>query len=194
MSNQYDKHVFLICDSVTHEDFIALAKREYWKLISEDKGDGKLTGFEQVWIAMDGKTKIHYVDEPGLGGIRFIVLHGPGENEIVDVLGAELALRTSINVIRLAREAQSDDEKCLSAYELAVVFVKFDPRAMEILKSYYYGGSDKVRIRVAQALRYRGWPEGAKFLEEIAKVDDYPELRDYAAKMADNVKAMQKKD
>ena len=194
MSDQDEKLILLVCDSTTHEDFVALAKREQWRLVSEDIGDGKITGSEQAWIAKDGKTEIHYVDEPGLGGIRFIVVHGPGKIGIIDILAPNLELRTSINIVRVAREAQSDEEKCVSAYELAAVFPMFDPQAMDILKSYYYGGSDQVRIRVVQALTYRGWPEGVEFMEEISGTDDYSELRKYAAEMADMWKTRQRQD
>lgn len=184
MVTNYEKHVFLIHEATTHEDFAALAAREQWTLAAESKGDGKITGFAQAWIARDGETEVHYVDEPGLGGIRFLVLKGPGLNDVIDLIGPALQLRTSINVVRHAREAQTDAEKRIAAYELAVVFPTFNPQAMEILKSYYSGGSDEVRTRVVQALTYRAWPEGIEFIGEIARVDDYPELRKYAADMA----------
>jgi hypothetical protein len=184
MGDEYESHVFLVCEATTREDFVALALREHWHLAAESVGDGKITGFAQAWVAADGKTEIHYVEEPGLGGVRFVLIKGPGINDIIDIIGIELQLRTSINVVRHALSAQSDEQKSESAYELAAVFPTFNSQAMDILKGYYSFGSDQVRIRVVQALTYRGWPEGLEFLDEIAKSDDYPELRQYAAKMA----------
>lgn len=189
MIDRNDFHIFLICDATTHEDFVALALREHWRLDFEDNGDGKITGYDQAWVAGDEKTEIHYIDEPGLGGVRFLALKGPMIDDIIDILGLELQLRTSINVVRIALKARTDEEKRESAYELAVVFPTFDPQALEILKSYYLGGSDQVRIRVVQALAYRGWPEGLEFLDEITRVDEYSELREYAAKIANMLRS-----
>ena len=160
MAETAKSSVFILCKSTSFDDFVALAERERWALVNQHDGDGKVTGFSQARIAPDGETEIHYVNEPSLGGIRFLVLRGPGAGEAADAIGRDLDVRTSINVVRVARQAKTDEEKRTSAFELAVVFRESDPRALEILRSYYEGGSDPVRRRVIAALTYRGWTEG----------------------------------
>lgn len=176
--------VFLLCDSTSFDDYVSLAERERWVLVNQNDGDGKVMGFSQARVAPDGETEIHYVDEPSLGGVRFLVIRGPGSGEVADAVGRDLEVRTSINIVRIARQARTDEEKRTSALELAVVFRESDPRALEILRGYYEGGSEPVRRRVISALTYRGWPEGVDMLEHISRVDASPELRGLAQEMA----------
>jgi hypothetical protein len=185
MTETTTSSVFLLCNSTSFEDFFSLAEREHWMLVQQHDGDGEVTGFSQARIAPDGQTEIHYVKEPSLGGIRFLVLRGPGAGEAAEAIGRDLEVRTSINVVRIARQAQTDDEKRTSALELGVIFKEADPRALEILRSYYDGGSEPVRRRVIAALTYRGWPQGIEMLEYISRVDASPALRRLAQEMVE---------
>jgi len=183
--NENDKStVYLLCDSSSLDDFIALAERENWSFGQQHDGDGKVMGFSQVRIALDGETEIHYVDEPALG-MRFLVTRGPSSGNVSEALARDLEIRTSINVVRHARKAQTDERKRTSAFELAVIFLEFDPRALEIMQAYYEEGSEPVRRRVISALTYRGWSEGVAMLEYIAQVDTSLELRQLANEMAE---------
>lgn len=183
MDDSRKSHVVLLCDSSTLDDFGDLAVSEGWTFVRQHEGDGKVHGFSQSWRTADGTTEVHYVDEYALG-LRFLVVRGQGAGDVGDAIGSNLAARTSINVVRVAREARTDEEKRTSAFELAAIFADPDPRAIDILRGYYEGGSEPVRRQVIAALTYRAWPEGVDLLEHIARVDESEELRRHAADVA----------
>lgn len=183
MDDPKRSHVFLLCSSSTLDAFSELAVSSGWHFVRQHEGDGKVHGFSQTWLAADGQTEVHFVDEYALG-LRFIVVRGPAAGDIAESLAGTLEMRTSINVLRVARAARTDEEKRTSAFELAVIFREPDPRAVEILRGYYEGGSEPVRRQVIAALAYRGWPDGVVLLEHIAQVDVSPELRRHAKEMA----------
>ncbi|WP_086930832.1 hypothetical protein [Agarilytica rhodophyticola] len=177
--------VFIFCESSSFEDFVSVSEQNGWKLIHQEEGDGQVTGFTQIRVASDNTTEIHYINERLLG-IRFMVIVGDdiGYERVINQIGIDLDLRTSINILRCAKEAISDEEKMQSAYELAVIFEEPNNDALAMLSNYYDTGTEALRRRVISSLTYRGWPDGVKMLESISKHDSSEELREYAEKTA----------
>jgi len=183
MTTSEQSWVFLCTLPTCREDFVSLAEERGWVLADQIEGDGQSVAFEQIRLTPDKSTQIHYLDDP-VSGLRFIVVHGPEAGSVAGDLGRHLQVRTSINVVRMAKEARSERAKMDSAMELAVAFKQPDADAMKLLRKYYKGGSDPLRRRVIKALGYRGWPEAVELLEEIARTDASEELRGHAQNVA----------
>jgi hypothetical protein len=168
--------VYLLCSGTTFEDYQRIADIYGWRVVRASPGDGRLTPFEQVRVTSDGSTAIHYLSDP-IPKERFLYIHGPRVGEIAFNVGRSFYTESSEEVLERARTAVSDDDKHAVAYQLAVVFLKFDQEVMNLLEQFYAGGSISVRYAVINAIGYRGWTEARDFLERVAREEPDETLR-----------------
>lgn len=98
--------------------------------------------------------------------------------DLSDLLGGRLALLTRFGVLNNARLARTDEQRAPLVDQIAAVYPDApDPKAMELIRSWYRGGSERLRTRIVIALNFRSWPEATPLLEEIAAGDESPQLR-----------------
>lgn len=171
--------VFLLGPRTSHADFERFALANGWILHEDRPSTGPKDAHEQSWVTPDRGTAIHYMDDP-TPKQRFLVVYGRDTGAVSFDLGANFDITTPIDVTERALLASTDPERIDAAWQLAVVTKDYDEATLDLLKSLYYDASDPVRHAVVNAVGYRGWPEARGFLEEVARDDANPELRENA--------------
>ncbi|AGP41493.1 hypothetical protein SCE1572_47625 [Sorangium cellulosum So0157-2] len=171
--------MFLLGPRTSHADFERFAKAQGWVLHEDRPSKGPKSPYEQIWVTSDQSTAIHYMDDP-TPKERFLIVYGRHTGDVAFDVGANLDIETSDDVMDRAVIASTDAERVNVAWQIGVVAKAYDETALDILKSLYDGADDVVRHAVINAVGYRGWPEAMSFLEDVAKDDPSPELRENA--------------
>lgn len=171
--------VFLLGPRTSHADFERFARANGWVVHQDLPSTRPREAREQIWVTPDRGTAIHYLDDP-TPKERFLLVYGKDTGAVSFDLGANFDITTAEDVTERALLAATDPERSTAAWQLAVVTPDYDEATLDLLKSLYYDASDLVRHAVVNAVGYRGWPEGRDFLEEVARDDPSPELRENA--------------
>lgn len=176
--------VFLLRPETSHADFERLAHASNWILDQDRRSTDPRRPHEQIWLTQDRTTAIHYLDDP-TPKERFVVVYGRHTGAVAFDLGAGLRVEVAEDVVDRALKASTNAERVAAAWQLAVVTKLHDEAVLDLLKKFYDDSDESVRHAVVNGVGYRGWPEARGFLENVARQDPSPALRENARAIVD---------
>jgi HEAT repeat protein len=179
VTDEEPRFVVLLHAQTPRAEYERLAELYRWRVVEELPGDNDRLPYEEIRVTLDGRTIIHYLDDP-VASVRYLVVHGPKTRAVAFNLGRSFDIELPDAVLERVRSATSDDEKAHGAFELAVAFREYSEEAANVLRKIYEGGNTRVRHAAINAIGYRGWPEARALFEQILREEQDPTLRENA--------------
>jgi hypothetical protein len=165
--------------TITRDDVSGLAHEHGWtfqELYAADE-EGP---FEKVWLAPDGATTIHWIEDPVIA-VDYLVIGGHDEVRVAQQISDQVPTLTREDMRRLMHSAGSWDEMVRAVgYVAATAPSQFDPEVFGWLERGLRHENPDVRRVAVAATAYPGWPELRAPLRAVAESDPEPDLRESA--------------
>jgi hypothetical protein len=166
-------------DDVDHDRFVRFAQkqglvRHHTNLIERDN-----PYFEDVWIAQDHKTAIHYVDDPRYEA-RFLWIRGEKLRELLHEASKYLAFYDDEELLENTVRALTLGDGIRAVYRVGIGFPTYHLGAHRVFAAYLQHAHPELRRAALKAIAYHLWPESQSLLVEVANTDADPEVREYA--------------
>ncbi|AKF05682.1 HEAT repeat domain-containing protein [Sandaracinus amylolyticus] len=167
---------------VTREDFerVASELRLVRHHVYEPQGDKE--PYEQVWADEDQSTAVHYVEDP-ISGTHHLWVRGYDTPDLAVDLATRLLSYYPEQLIELARDAKTHDDRVKAIFRLAAGFRRFDPDAFDVFDGYVRHTPDPLLQRATlNAIAMAGWPELVELVER-ATADEDEQVRQTATRL-----------
>ncbi len=182
-------------EAFSEEEFSVLnpiVKREDFERVASElglvrdhvrSGDGQKEPYEQVWANEEQSTAVHYVEDP-ISGTHYLWVRGEDTPELIVDLRNRLLSFDPEELIELAHEAKTHDDRVKAVFRLAVTFPRFEPDVFDVFEAYVTHKPDPLLRRATlNAIAYCGWPESIPLLERVAKEDEDEQVRQTAQRL-----------
>jgi hypothetical protein len=159
-------------------DISALAGLQGWQIYAVKPADE--VSYERIFTTPDGKNFISYVEDFGIG-VRYLAVQGPDAAELSDRIPKLLPLVSRDDVLRMARNASTRDERVAAVYHIAAVSTpRFDSDLFQLILEALESDDAEVRKAAIFASSYPAWRELEIPLQRARANDTDPAVRELA--------------
>ena len=142
--------------------------------------------FEKIWLASDGRTRIHYIED-ALISVRYVAVPGEDPGPVMDEVNSSLDTYDREELGRMFDAAEDRGHMVRAVYHVgAAAPPEFDAELFAYFERAFGSADSEVRRAAVFATAYAPWPEFRERLQRLASDDPEPAVRDYAARMLES--------
>jgi hypothetical protein len=168
--------------SVSRDDVTELAWERGWKY-HDMVGADEDQAFEKVWLTPDGRTGIHWLEDPVLD-LNYVVIEGDGQDAIAREIEEAVPTYSREELRRMVERAEDwDDLMDALQHAAAAAPPEFDLETFGWFERAFAHEHPTVRKMAVISTAYPAWPEFRALLAEAADSDPDEEVREVAVRM-----------
>ncbi|MFD7753023.1 HEAT repeat domain-containing protein [Streptomyces sp. NPDC059757] len=154
---------------------IRVAEMNDWDL--RIMGNRKAQVYLDKWVTPDGRTEIHYVEDP-LTGIPFVTFRGEGSGEAAQLVEAACQLWDFQEALDMIVTAHSRDDRLTAIYAAAFTAPERPVDSLvEVFRSLAADTDPGIRQSVVVATGYVPWPALVELVQHLADTDPVDHVR-----------------
>lgn len=174
-------------ENVSEDDILGVGMDNDWQLVRVIAKTADHPA-ETIWKAVDGKTLIHWIDDPKIN-LCYVAVIGENLDEVAGVIRSEVPTWTLEQVSDMAKGAVSRVEKMRAVYYLALLAPdSFDETLFRLFGAFFRDEDAEVRGAAVLAISYVGWSQFLEPLQTLASSDDDASVRQDARTLIENIK------
>ncbi|MFG2468118.1 HEAT repeat domain-containing protein [Streptomyces canus] len=140
-------------------------------------GNRKAEVYVDKWVTPDGRTEIHYVEDP-LTGLPFVTVRGNGAEEAARVLREGCDVWENAEALAEIETAGSRDDRLTAVYATAFTAPGAQVDAVvDVFRALAQDPDPGIRQSVVVATGYLPWPGLVELVRELADSDPADHVR-----------------
>lgn len=140
-------------------------------------GNRKAEVYVDKWIASDGRTEIHYVEDP-LTGLPFVTVRGDGAGEAARLLREGCDVWGSAEALAAIEAAATRDDRLTAIYATAFTApAAQDDAVVDVFRALAQDPDPGIRQSVVVATGYLPWVALVELVRDLAANDPVEHVR-----------------